>query len=69
VDQLFVKLNLHQWGTFDSDTQTITLHADAEPGDEELLDLAAIQTILNDGMVYAIDPLPDEPPLAAMFRY
>jgi hypothetical protein len=69
VEQLFVKINLQQWGTFDSDTQTVVLHSDAEPGDEELLDFATIQTILNDGVVYAIDTLPEEPPLAAVFRY
>jgi hypothetical protein len=69
VDQLFVKINLQQWGTFDPDTQIVDLHSCAEPGDEELLDFAAIQTILNDGTVYAIDDMLDEAPLAAVFRY
>jgi hypothetical protein len=47
------------------------VHQDPEPGDEDLLDLAAIQSILNGGTVYAVEPeqVPDHAPLAAVFRY
>ena len=40
-------------------------------GDEDLLDLAAIQTLLHDGPVYAVEPeqVPGDGPLAALFRY
>jgi Bacterial archaeo-eukaryotic release factor family 3 len=69
IDRLFVKTHLQQWGTFDPETQKVDLHSRAEAGDEELLDFAAIQTILNDGTVYAIDDRPEEVPLAAVFRY
>jgi hypothetical protein len=71
VDKLIVALGQQQWGTFDSDTQTVQVHPDAEPNDDELFDFAATQTILNGGIVYAVESakMPDDTPLAAVFRY
>ena len=71
VDTLFVAVGLQHWGAFDPQTDTIDLHAEEEPGDEDLLDLAAVQTLLHGGKVYALEPaeVPDGAPLAAVFRY
>jgi hypothetical protein len=71
VETLFVAVGLQQWGTFDPETNTVQVHEEAEPGDEDLLDFAAVQTLLNGGTVYAVEPdkVPDEALLAAMFRY
>ncbi|MCA1990458.1 MAG: hypothetical protein LDL41_00185 [Coleofasciculus sp. S288] len=71
VEELFVAVGVRQWGSFNPDTSTIDLHSEAEPGDEDLLNAAAVQTILNGGTVYAVEPekVPDEAPLAAVFRY
>jgi hypothetical protein len=71
IDVLFVALGIQVWGKFDPSTVTIHMHEDAQPGDEDLLDLAAIQTILKGGTVYAVEPgqVPDDAPLAAVFRY
>lgn len=71
VDKLFVAVNQQQWGAFDPDTNTIDLHREAEAGDEDLLDMAATQTLLNGGTVYAVEPekVPDDSPMAAVFRY
>lgn len=71
VGTLFVAVGLQQWGIFDTDSNEAYLHQEAEPGDEDLLDFAAIQTFLNGGTVYAIAPekVPDNTPMAAMFRY
>jgi len=74
VESLFVALGVERWGTFDPATNEIHLHASAEPGDEDLLDLAAAQTFLHRGNVYVVDPgqIPDDQnrsPLAAIFRY
>lgn len=71
VDTLFVAVGLQHWGAFEPETDTIHLHQEAEPGDEDVLDLAAIQTLLHGGRVYAMEPekVPDGVPLAAVFRY
>lgn len=71
VDTLFVAIGLQQWGAFDPGTNTIHLHEEAEPGNEDVLDSAAVQTLLHGGTVYAMKPekMPDGVPLAAVFRY
>jgi Bacterial archaeo-eukaryotic release factor family 7 len=68
---LFVARDQEKWGTFDPATDTLQVHERAEPGDEDLLDLAAIQTLLHGGSVYAVEQtdMPDDAPLAAVFRY
>jgi hypothetical protein len=74
VESLFVAVGYQQWGTFDPDTDRVYLHQSAEPGDEDLLDLAVVQTLLHGGNVYTVnlEEMPDDPkhgPLAAVFRY
>jgi hypothetical protein len=71
VETLFVALDLQQWGTFDPATNEVQLHQDTKPGDQDLLDSAAVQTLLNGGSVYAVEPeqMPVEAPLAALLRY
>jgi len=71
VAHLFVASNRQQWGTFDPQTQAVTLHNERQPGDQDLLDLAAVHTFLNQGAVYVISPeeMPVDKPVAAIFRY
>ncbi len=71
VEVLFVATGVQRWGSFDPDTDSVRLHDEAEPGDQDLLDFAAIQTFLNGGTVYAVEPenVPDDRYLAAIFRY
>jgi hypothetical protein len=71
VKFLFVAADLHQWGTFNSDTNTVTIDQEQTPDNEDLLDLASAQTIINGGNVYVVEPdkAPDNSPLAAVFRY
>lgn len=71
VETLFVATSVPVWGRFDPATNTVHVHPNPEIGDEDLLDLAAIQSILNGGRVYAVAPeqMPDHAPLAAVFRY
>lgn len=71
VQQLFVPVGVQRWGRFDPMENEIQVHEQAEPGDEDLLDAAAIQTIINGGVVYAVEPrnMPVEAPIAAVFRY
>lgn len=71
VGLLFVAIGLQQWGTFHIEKDTIQLHDKRKPGSEDLLDLAAIQTYLNGGTVFALpaEHMPDGLMLAAVFRY
>jgi Bacterial archaeo-eukaryotic release factor family 7 len=71
VEVLFVTVGFQQWGRFDPSANEVRLHVEEEPGDEDLLDLAAAQTFLNGGMVYAVAPeeVPGGAPLAALLRW
>lgn len=71
VDTLFVAIDDEQWGTFDVVTNDVQLHQEAEPADQDLLDLAAVHTLFNGGNVYAVAPdqMPGDGPLAALLRY
>ena len=71
IELLFVIPNFQQWGTFDPGTDEIHLHKKEKTGDEDLLEFAAIQTLLNGGAVYVVEPgtMPDAGSLAAVFRY
>ncbi len=71
VGLLFVAVGIQQWGDFDPAKDKIRLNQEPQPGDADLLDFAAIQTFLQGGSVYAVEPnhVPDEAPLAAVFRY
>lgn len=71
IDQLFVPVGLQKWGKFDMQCNTVEIHEEAQPGDEDLLDAAAVQTILNGGQVFAVEPekVPEMGAIAAVFRY
>jgi hypothetical protein len=71
IDSLFVAVGRQLWGEFDPDTMSVDLHPEPEPDDEDMLDFAAIHTLLNGGTVYAVEPekVPDQAPAAAIFRY
>jgi hypothetical protein len=71
VETLFIVTNLQQWGRFDPEANSIQLHEEPEANDEDLLDLAAVQTILNRGTVYALkaEEMPESSPIAAILRY
>jgi hypothetical protein len=71
VNALMVAAGAQVWGRFDPTTREIEVHEQAEPGDEDLVDLAAIQTLERSGSVIAVPPeaVPDGSPVAANFRY
>jgi hypothetical protein len=71
IEVLFVAVGVQSWGTFDPERGQISLHREVQPGDEDLLDFTAIQTLLNDGVVFAVAPeqMPDKANVAAVFRY
>jgi hypothetical protein len=71
IDLLFVAVDRQQWGIFNPDDNLVYLHQKAEPGARDLLDFAASQTIMNGGTVFVVklEDMPDDAPLAAVFRY
>jgi Bacterial archaeo-eukaryotic release factor family 3 len=71
IELLFAIPDLQQWGTFDPGTDGIHLHKKEKTGDEDLLEFAAIQTLLNGGTVYMVgaEKMPESDPFAAVFRY
>ncbi len=71
VETLFVAGDTQVWGTYDPDNGTVEMHASPEEGGRDLLDEAAVQTLLNGGRVFVLSPeeMPDNASLAAIFRY
>jgi len=72
AEVLFVPRGVQQWGTFDAESQRVVLEDGPRNGNRDLLDFAAVQTILNGGRVYVVDPaeLPgDAGRPAALFRH
>lgn len=71
IETLFIATGVQPWGVFDPDTNEIKLHSQMEPGDEPLLDLAAVQTYLKGGTVYAVEPdkVPGGASAVAVLRY
>ena len=70
VESLLVDRAAHVWGAFDPQSGELHVHTDEEPGDDDLLDFAAVQTLLNRGAVFTV-PREESPapPVAAVFRY
>ncbi|MDH3680465.1 MAG: hypothetical protein OEV40_11010 [Acidimicrobiia bacterium] len=71
IETLFVPVDAQQWGTFAPDQQLVDLHEVRQPGDRDLLDTAAINTILHRGAVFTTraTEIPGNGPLAAILRY
>jgi hypothetical protein len=71
VEALFVAENSHQWGTYDPVGHEVSIHLMREWGDEDLLDLAAVETMLRGGEVRVVseDRIPNQGVAAAIFRY
>ena len=62
------------WGSYDVKKREVHLEEDQTTQrnhSEDLLDLAAVQTVLNGGTVYAVpqQEIPDGQAMAAIFRY
>ncbi|MBM4000012.1 MAG: hypothetical protein FJ297_10825 [Planctomycetes bacterium] len=62
------------WGEFDPRSQRVAVNGPntaARPGDRDLIELAAIETLANRGREFVLDSdaMPTDSPLAAIFRY
>jgi len=70
IQTLFVARDVEQWGRYDPETTQLLLRGKRTAGDDDLLDVAAAETLVRDGEIYALDA-EDMPgsPIAAIFRY
>ena len=71
VESLFIAIDQEQWGTFHPTTNTFHVHRVARYHDDDLLDIAATQTLFHSGSVYPIEQakMPGGELIAAVFRY
>jgi hypothetical protein len=71
VDCLFVPVDRQVWGRFDADAMDVDVHLQEDLDDEDLLNLATVQTFINGGRVYTVgsQEMPGGVPVAAVFRY
>jgi release factor family 7 len=71
METLFVPLNRQRWGRYDPDKNRVILENEPGPDNEDLLDYAAAQTLLNSGQVFAVPPeqIPRDGEIAAILRY
>lgn len=70
VETLFVS-QAEVWGRFDPESGEVRVHERPQPGDDDLLDMAATQTLVARGAVYpkAPDAVPGGGAVAAVLRY
>jgi hypothetical protein len=68
---LFVAMGIQRWGRFKMGSGGVEVHRTQRSGDTDLLDLAAVHTLLKGGEVYVVDSeeVPGHITAAALFRY
>ena len=73
VDSMFMAESTQRWGRFSTSDRRVEVHGQAEPRDEDLLNRAAVETVVHDGTVYVVPPrdVPSDhgSPVAAVLRY
>jgi hypothetical protein len=71
IDTLFITSGVQKWGRYDPMMDKVVIHREMEAGDEDLLDLASVQTLLHGGVIYTpeAENMPDGYPVAAVFRF
>lgn len=71
IRDLFVALDEQQWGWYYQETGEIRWDQESLHDNEELLDLAATETYINNGNVFALKPeeMPDPEPISVIFRW
>lgn len=71
LESLFVAVGTQAWGRFDRESQRVIVSDQPKPGDYDLLDFAALNTLNKSGRVFAVPPnqVPADSPVAAVHRY
>ncbi|NSW57554.1 MAG: hypothetical protein HPY44_16210 [Armatimonadetes bacterium] len=68
---LFLQDGANQWGVFDPMEQRLDVHDERQAGDDDLLDLAAVWTLISKGTIHILpqERMPAPAPAAAILRY
>jgi hypothetical protein len=71
VAALFVASDTQQWGVYRAHSRNVHVHPTHQPGDQDLLDLAAAQTFANGGVIHVVDQagVPGGESASAILRY
>ncbi len=71
VATLFADVDVNEWGKFDPDSNSVERLKPDDPTAWDLLDYAAVHTLLNDGVVFAVhaNRMPESGSAAAVLRY
>lgn len=72
IGTLFVAPHHHRWGRFDRGSRRLELCEAPRVDNEDLVDLAAVQTLTRGGDVFVTEEgkeMPDPAPVAAIYRY
>lgn len=71
VAALFVPLGVHCWGRFETDRQVTEVHDERQPGDRDLFDVVAVETLTSRGDVFVVDEtsVPGDGSVAALLRF
>jgi hypothetical protein len=71
VQYLFVARDQERWGKFDPANLNVVLDERAEPGDEDLLNLAVVHALSHKATVWVVGPagMPDHTPVAAIYWF
>ena len=71
VETLIVPLGIHKWGRYDPAADSVIFEPKPTPENEDMLNFAAVQTLLNSGNVYAVpmEQFPKKGDVAAILRY
>lgn len=71
VKVLFVAVGVQEWGHLDPQSAEVVQHEQRSTQDQDLLNLAAMETFIAGGAVYAVSPdeVPGRGSMAAVFRY
>jgi hypothetical protein len=71
IETLFVSSEAELWGSLDEAADTVAIHTSRQPADVDLLDVAALRTILAGGDVFSVPPaeMPRDAAAVALLRY
>jgi hypothetical protein len=71
VESLFINPDLPIWGFWNREGGLIQVHEEPAPDDQDLTDIAVVQTLMHGGEVYAVPPgaIKGGAPMAAILRY